>query len=98
MKAIVGLAVGLLVGLTASLALDRTAGAVEDSAFAIMMNSAGERIGTATLVESAAGDVRVTIEVTGLSPGEHGFHVHAVGLCDPSAFLTAGGHFNPHAR
>ncbi|HSU01334.1 MAG TPA: superoxide dismutase family protein [Nocardioides sp.] len=33
----------------------------------------------------------------GLTPGFHGFHVHAVGVCDPAAptgpFTTAGGHY-----
>jgi Cu-Zn family superoxide dismutase len=35
----------------------------------------------------------------GLTPGFHGFHIHAVGVCDPAAptgpFTTAGGHHNP---
>ncbi len=25
----------------------------------------------------------------------HGLHIHAVGKCDPPAFTTAGGHFDP---
>ena len=29
-----------------------------------------------------------------IPPGEHAFHVHAVGKCEPP-FTTAGGHFNP---
>ncbi len=41
--------------------------------------------------------------LSGLSPGFHGFHVHAVGICNPNAtdpngvvvpFVTAGGHLN----
>ena len=35
----------------------------------------------------------------GLTPGFHGFHIHAVGVCDPAAptgpFMSAGGHYNP---
>ena len=35
----------------------------------------------------------------GLTPGFHGFHIHAVGVCDPAAptgpFVSAGGHYNP---
>jgi len=38
--------------------------------------------------------VRITAEVTGLPPGPHGFHLHAVGRCEPS-FGAAGGHFDP---
>jgi Cu/Zn superoxide dismutase len=35
--------------------------------------------------------------VKGLPPGEHAFHVHAVGKCDPP-FDSAGGHFNPDGK
>ena len=38
--------------------------------------------------------VRVTVDVTGLPPGPHGFHLHAVGQCEPT-FGAAGGHFDP---
>jgi Cu-Zn family superoxide dismutase len=35
----------------------------------------------------------------GLTPGFHGFHIHAVGVCDPAAptgpFMSAGGHYSP---
>lgn len=39
--------------------------------------------------------VRVTVAVTGLSEGWHGFHVHATGACsvtEEGAFLSSGGH------
>lgn len=39
--------------------------------------------------------VEITVDVTGLKPGPHGLHVHAVGRCDPPSFVTAGGHFDP---
>lgn len=40
------------------------------------------------------GEVEVTVRVTGLKPGLHGMHLHAVGKCDPD-FSAAGGHFDP---
>jgi Cu-Zn family superoxide dismutase len=39
--------------------------------------------------------VEVTVTVTGLPPGTHGIHLHAVGKCEAPGFTTAGGHFDP---
>jgi Cu-Zn family superoxide dismutase len=39
--------------------------------------------------------VEVTVDVTGLRPGAHGFHIHAVGKCEAPGFTSAGGHFDP---
>jgi len=38
--------------------------------------------------------VEITATVSGLTPGAHGFHLHAVGKCEPD-FAAAGGHFDP---
>ena len=58
----------------------------------------GEGItGTADFVESQQGNgkiVNITVNVSGLTPGNHGFHLHAVGKCAPD-FAAAGGHFDP---
>ena len=53
--------------------------------------------GTVDLVESQQGSgkiVNITLSVTGLKPGMHGVHLHAVGKCTPD-FAAAGGHFDP---
>jgi superoxide dismutase, Cu-Zn family len=57
----------------------------------------GKSVGMASLVE-AGGGVRIHLEVTGLSPGLHAVHIHAVGKCDAPGFTSAGGHFNPAQR
>ena len=58
----------------------------------------GEGIkGRAELVErkDATGVVvDVMVTASGLKPGLHGVHLHAVGKCDPE-FTAAGGHFDP---
>lgn len=41
------------------------------------------------------GGVRVTAEVEGLSPGQHGFHVHEWGDINCTDGVCTGGHFNP---
>lgn len=58
----------------------------------------GEGItGRADLIERVQGTGRVvdiTVTATGLKPGLHGVHLHAVGKCEPD-FAAAGGHFDP---
>ena len=43
--------------------------------------------------------VEVRYNLSGLTPGEHGFHLHQTGACGPDSTGTpagaAGGHFNP---
>ncbi len=41
------------------------------------------------------GTVRVKVEIAGLEPGPHGFHIHETGDCSAEDFTSAGGHFNP---
>jgi Cu/Zn superoxide dismutase len=38
--------------------------------------------------------VEVRVTVTGLTPGAHGMHLHAIGVCE-APFTSAGGHFDP---
>jgi len=65
-----------------------------EHASATLKNTAGEIIGEARFVEDATGLVHVNVHVKGLSAGDHGIHIHAVGACLPT-FLAAGGHHNP---
>jgi Cu-Zn family superoxide dismutase len=39
--------------------------------------------------------VRAIAEVSGLTPGAHGFHIHDKGDCSAPDGTSAGGHFNP---
>ncbi len=50
--------------------------------------------GTVHFYETSKG-VRVVAKVTGLTPGEHGFHIHEKGDCSAPDASSAGGHFNP---
>ncbi len=48
---------------------------------------------------STRGDkVYVDARVSGLTPGEHGFHVHEVGDCSAADAMSAKGHFNPAGK
>lgn len=62
----------------------------------------GESVGYVEISESADG-AAFAVNLTGLEPGPHGFHVHANGSCDPATAddgaITpaggAGGHYDP---
>jgi Cu-Zn family superoxide dismutase len=61
----------------------------------------GKSIGTVTLADTPAG-LRLNTDLTGLPPGQHGFHVHEVGNCGAAEKdgkmipgEAAGGHLDP---
>ncbi len=68
--------------------------AVGERAAAPLRNAEGHVLGMAIFTQEPHG-VRISVTVKGLSPGEHGIHIHAVGKCEPPDFLSAGPHFNP---
>jgi len=53
--------------------------------------------GTVSFAE-VAGGVEVKAQVSGLTPGEHGFHIHEIGDCSAPDAASAKGHFNPTAK
>jgi Cu-Zn family superoxide dismutase len=60
-----------------------------------MIGTDGQPVGWARFVEDGTGIVHVNVHVRGMSPGLHGIHIHAVGLCEPTTFGSAMGHHNP---
>lgn len=69
----------------------------EPLASGTIRDAAGERIGIATLSDTA-GVLWLGVSVGSLAPGPHGFHFHAQGSCAPPDFASAGAHFNPEGR
>jgi superoxide dismutase, Cu-Zn family len=69
--------------------------AAPSKAIAVLHPTAGNKVtGTVTFMPVADG-VRVHAEITGLTPGKHGFHVHEFGDCSAVDASSAGAHFNP---
>jgi superoxide dismutase, Cu-Zn family len=90
----------LLLGCSAARAA-KSAKSVKVTMNTVTADGVGKSIGTITVKEGKDG---VTIEpkLKGLTPGEHGFHIHEKPSCDPAdkdgkktAAQAAGGHFDP---
>jgi Cu-Zn family superoxide dismutase len=79
----------------AALLFTSAALAQEATAFAAMKGVDGKELGTVSFNETKSGALRIVVEMTGLQPGPHGFHVHEKGACDTaSGFKTAGAHYS----
>jgi Cu-Zn family superoxide dismutase len=68
-----------------------------DAAQAEVRDAQGSSLGVVEL-RSADFGVILSGTLTGLSPGEHGFHIHETGSCEPPTFESAGSHFEPAGR
>ena len=67
----------------------------EEGAIAKLEATEGNSVqGTVTFTQGDKG-VDVIGEISGLTPGKHGFHVHEKGDCSAKDGTSAGGHFNP---
>ena len=65
-----------------------------DKAFAVLKDASGKEVGQVTLTSTPSG-VLMSLDLTAVPAGEHAFHVHAAGKCEPPDFKSAGPHFNP---
>ncbi len=71
----------------------RSAEAAE-TAKAMLKDANGQDAGSVSFTQTPAG-VLLQLSLKGAPAGDHAFHIHAVGKCDPPKFESAGGHFNP---
>ena len=53
--------------------------------------------GTITFTKMGNG-IHVTANLTGLTEGKHGFHIHEYGDCSAPDGTSTGGHFNPDGK
>ncbi|MEI6085035.1 MAG: superoxide dismutase family protein [Verrucomicrobiota bacterium] len=77
------------------LALAIVARAETKKAVAVLQPTKGSTVSGTVTFTKVEGGVQVVAEVTGLTPGDHGFHVHEFGDCSDPEAKSAGGHFNP---
>ena len=78
---------------TAALLSSSVTAVSANSAKALLKNAEGADVGRVELTQVDDG-VLLRAALKGLPPGDHAFHVHAAGKCEPP-FTSAGGHFNP---
>ena len=83
----------LAASITGTLSLAAPALAV-DTASAVLRDASGKEVGAATFTVTPSG-VLISLDLTAVPPGGHGFHVHTTGKCEPPDFKSAGPHFNP---
>lgn len=86
------MAIGGIVAMVAA----APAPAFAQGAKAALKDANGKDVGGAELTQTPSG-VLIQLSVKDLPPGEHAFHVHGVGKCEPP-FTSAGGHFNPGGK
>jgi superoxide dismutase, Cu-Zn family len=69
--------------------------AASSKAVAVLHPTAGNKVTGIVTFTAVADGVQVHAEITGLTPGKHGFHVHEFGDCSAVDGSSAGAHFNP---
>jgi len=68
------------------------------TAVAMVRPASGSQVRGEAKFTQVGSRVRVTAELTGLSPGAHGFHIHEKGDCSAADGMSTGGHFNPQNK
>ena len=81
--------------LTLFLGICLTSAQEPTKAIAVLHPTAGSNVGGIVTFTRSGEEVKVVADITGLTPGKHGFHIHEFGDCSSSDGSSAGGHFNP---
>jgi Cu-Zn family superoxide dismutase len=70
----------------------------EPGAMAILSARSGSAVSGSADFSEVAGGVKISAQISGLTPGDHGFHIHESGDCSAADAMSAKGHFNPDAK
>jgi Cu-Zn family superoxide dismutase len=64
-------------------------------AIAVITPTQGNKVAGKVVFTKQSDGVRVEAELSGLTPGKHGFHIHEFGDLSAPDGASLGGHFNP---
>ncbi len=79
-----------------ALAFTSRAWAVEPTkAIAVLGSASGSSVTGVVTFTEGSDEVTVVADISGLTPGKHGFHIHEFGDCSDKDAKSAGGHYNP---
>ena len=96
-KPIIGLALALAASCLGCSEDEPTASEATQASAVINPTEGNQAQGTVEFMQEADG-VRVIANLTGLTEGDHGFHIHEKGDCSAADGTSAGGHFNPENK
>lgn len=91
----------LLVASLAALTLAACASqspAPSQRAAAELLARSGSQVSGSVQFSQYADKLVIEARLSGLTPGEHGFHIHDKGDCSAADASSAGGHFNPAGK
>jgi Cu-Zn family superoxide dismutase len=67
------------------------------AAIAVIHPTTGNEIAGIVTFTATDGGVKIVADVTGLTPGKHGFHIHEFGdISDSAKAMSTGGHYDPN--
>ena len=69
----------------------------QKKAMAILAPTTGNNAAGSVYFSQQTDGILIKAEITGLTPGPHGFHIHEKGDCSSGDGKSAGGHYNPNS-
>lgn len=69
----------------------------QEKAITILAPTTGNNAAGSVSFSQQSDGILIKAEITGLSPGPHGFHIHEKGDCSSGDGKSAGGHYNPNS-
>lgn len=68
------------------------------NAIAVIQPTEGNAVQGTVIFTKVPNGIKIVADISGLTPGKHGFHIHQYGDCSASDGTSAGGHFNPENK